>query len=104
VLDSPEARTKAREQLDGDGFPPPAQVPRKVPNLAATIEGAEVRVTMANQPVAKPFKPFASGRPVRAEIIATSLDGKVAAVRSTANDGAGEFGPMNEIRFVKLFE
>lgn len=104
VLDSAESRRTARDQLDGDGFPPPAQVPRLIPGLAASIDGNEVKVTMAKQPAAPPFKPFASGRPVKAEIVATSLDGRFAAVRSIASDGAGEFGPVVELRFVKLFE
>jgi hypothetical protein len=103
LLDSAEARRKALEELTADGFPKSGR--RKLPpGLSASVQDGKVHVTVAGRPAAAPYAPFPAARPVRAEPLAVSKDGKVAAVRSEGVDDAGEFGPETEMHFVKLFE
>ncbi len=104
ILDSPEGRARVAEQLAADGFPRPGAPQRLPPGLAVTVADGRAQVTVAGQPAAQPFNPFKGAKVARAAVVAASADGKVAAVRTTATNGAGEFGPMTDVRFIKLFE
>lgn len=104
VLDAPPARTKAAEELSADGFPKPGTPQKVPPGLLVKVDGDNVQLTVAGHPAVKPFMPFPPGKLAKADLLAVSSDGKTAAVRVIANNSAGEFGPMNEIRFLKLFE
>ncbi|MFM2153486.1 MAG: hypothetical protein RL199_1921 [Pseudomonadota bacterium] len=103
LLDSAEARRKAVEELTADGFPRSGR--RTLPpGLSAAVSEGKVTVTVAGRPAAAPYAPFPAARPVRAEPLAVSKNGKMVAVRSEGVDDAGEFGPETEMHFVKLFE
>jgi hypothetical protein len=103
LLDSAEARRKAVEELTADGFPRSGR--RRLPaGLAASVQEGKVLVTVAGRPAAAPYAPFPAARPVRADPLAVSKDGRTVAVRSEGVDDAGEFGPETEMHFVRLFE
>jgi hypothetical protein len=103
LLDSAEARRKAVEELTADAFPKNGR--RKLAQgLAATVQDGKVHVTVAGHAAAAPYAPFPSARPVRAELLALSKDGRTVAVRSEGVDDAGEFGPETDMHFVRLFE
>ncbi len=104
VLDSPDGRARVAEQLAADDFPRPGKPQKLPPGLAVTVTDGRAQVTVAGQPAAPPFNPFKGSKVARAAVVAASSDGKVAAIRTTATNGAGEFGPMTDVRFVKLFE
>ncbi len=106
VLDSPPSRQKAAADLAADGFPRPGAKVYRPPGMATEIRGKDVLITMSGRPVTKLFAAFPDSpalTPRRAELLAVSKDGKLAAVRVESAGAVGEFGPAKNIRIVPLF-
>lgn len=105
-LESDATRRRVVDELAEEGFPPPGQRLKLPPEVGVVVSDGIAQVTFAGMPAAKPWRPFESRadvRPVQAQVVAVSNDGRWVAVRTTGADSDSSAPPV-EHRVVALFE
>jgi hypothetical protein len=95
-LDTDVERDAALARLRELDFPVPGQTGVVPSQLASSLQGGRVAVTLRGMPVVKPFKPFAENsdvEPLQTSLVAISRDGQFVAVRTQGQRPDGSPAP-----------
>jgi hypothetical protein len=102
-LDSLAHRQEASAALTEAGLPPPGAAVDKPKPLGADVKDGRVVLTFGGAPASKTYEPFGGGAKIdKAEVVATSKDGKYAAVRIEGTPAKGQ-GSAVEFHVFPLF-